>query len=204
MHPHRVGHARDAGPQPRQVGRPRRAAQEVWGPAYAKETHYLHGCTWPSCGASSKTIRRTRVICSPRPGWLPLRGVIPAGARDAVTGHQIPLTHRQTRTIVLHRACRPGREGDDRRRFPCRFPGSTPVAVPVVATPRRWAPLPQHRQRLPRQARSLISARSGTPRMTAPLLRTNTVVCPPRAGLHFVAGVGMTALGALWAARRPP
>ena len=36
-----MGHARNAGPQPRQAGRREELLREVWGPAYAKETHYL-------------------------------------------------------------------------------------------------------------------------------------------------------------------
>ena len=85
LDPHRVGHARDAGPQPRQVGRPRRAAQEV-GDRRMRRRPTICGCTWPSCGASSKTIRRTRVICSPRPGWATASRRDPGGREQPQSG----------------------------------------------------------------------------------------------------------------------
>lgn len=58
--PDRVGPARRSGHPPGRLVPQRQLLQEVWGPAYGTETNYLR-VTWPTCAASSRTIRRCLV-----------------------------------------------------------------------------------------------------------------------------------------------
>ena len=68
------------------AGRPRGAAQGGVGTGRMRRRPTICGCTWPSCGASSKTIRRTRVICSPRPGWATASRRDPGGCAGNRSG----------------------------------------------------------------------------------------------------------------------